>query len=150
MKLNKNNKTFLPQKSKFEQEKKWWLVDADGIVLGRLATRIADILRGKDKPSYTPFFDTGDFVVIINAEKVKVTGKKEEEKMYYRHSGYFGGIKETSLERMMATHPERVLLHAVKGMLPKNKLSSKILKKLKVYAGSEHKHKAQNPQVLSV
>lgn len=150
MKLNKNNKTFLPQKSKFEKEKKWWLVDADGIVLGRLATKIANILRGKDKPSYTPFFDTGDFVVIINAEKVKVTGKKEKEKMYYRHSGYFGGIKETSLERMMATHPERVVLYAVKGMLPKNKLSSKILKKLKVYGGSEHKHKAQNPQVLTV
>lgn len=148
MKLNKNNKTFLPQKS--EIGKKWWLVNADGIVLGRLATRLADILRGKDKPSFTPFFDTGDFVVVINAEKVKLTGSKDAQKKYYRHSGYMGGIKETSYERMMATHPERVLVHAVKGMLPKNKLNRKILKKLKVYAGSEHKHKAQDPQVLAV
>lgn len=148
MKLNKNNKTFLPQKS--EIDKKWWLVDADGIVLGRLATKIADILRGKDKPFFTPFFDTGDFVVVINAKKIKLTGKKEEQKKYYRHSGYMGGIKETSFTRIMATHPERVLVHAVKGMLPKNKLNRKILKKLKVYAGAEHKHKAQNPQALAV
>jgi large subunit ribosomal protein L13 len=148
MKLNKNNKTFLPQKS--EIDKKWWLVDADGIVLGRLATKVADVLRGKDKPSYVPFFDAGDFVVVINADKIKLTGNKEEQKKYYRHSGYMGGIKEISYERMMATHPERVLLQAVKGMLPKNKLNRKILKKLKVYAGSEHKHKAQNPQVMAV
>lgn len=150
MKLNKNNKTFLPQKSEIDKNKQWWLVDADGIVLGRLATRLADILRGKDKPSFTPFFDTGDFVVVINAEKVKLTGSKDAQKKYYRHSGYMGGIKETSYERMMATHPERVVVHAVKGMLPKNKLNRKILKKLKVYAGSEHKHKAQNPQTLAV
>lgn len=148
MKLNKNNKTFLPQKS--EIDRKWWLVDADGIVLGRLATKIADVLRGKDKPLFTPFFDTGDFVVVINAKKIKLTGRKEEQKKYYRHSGYFGGIKEISFERMMATHPERVIVHAVKGMLPKNKLNRKILKKLKVYAGSEHKHRAQKPQVLAV
>jgi len=148
MKLNKNNKTFLPQKS--EIDKKWWLVNADGIVLGRLATKVADVLRGKDKPFFTPFFDTGDFVVVINADKIKLTGRKEEQKKYYRHSGYMGGIKEISYERMMATHPERVVMHAVKGMLPKNKLSRKILKKLKVYAGSEHKHKAQNPQIMAV
>jgi large subunit ribosomal protein L13 len=148
MKLNKNNKTFLPQNS--ENDKKWWLVDADGIVLGRLATRIADVLRGKDKPFFTPFFDTGDFIVVINARKIRVTGRKEEQKKYYRHSGYMGGIKETTYERMMANYPERVLMHAVKGMLPKNKLNRKILKKLKVYGGSEHKHKAQNPQVLAV
>jgi len=148
MKLNKNNKTFLPQKS--EIDKKWWLVDADGLVLGRLATKVADVLRGKDKPFFTPFFDTGDFVVVINADKIKLTGRKEEQKKYYRHSGYMGGIKEISYERMKATHPERVVTHAVKGMLPKNKLNRKILKKLKVYAGSEHKHKAQNPQAMAV
>ncbi len=150
MKLNKNNKTFLPQKSEIDNNKKWWLVDADGIVLGRLATKVSDILRGKDKPYYTPFFDTGDFVVIINADKVRLTGRKTEQKMYYRHSGYMGGLKETSFKRMLDTHPERIILKAVQGMLPKNKLNRKILKKLKIYAGPEHKHKAQNPQALSI
>ncbi len=148
MKLNKNNKTFLPQKD--EIEKKWWLIDANGLVLGRLATKVADILRGKDKPTYTPFFDTGDFVIVVNAGKVKLTGKKEKQKVYYRHSGYLGGLKETSFERMMAAHPERVIVHAVRGMLPKNKLNRKILKKLKVYAGSEHKHMAQKPESLKI
>ncbi|MCK4763971.1 MAG: 50S ribosomal protein L13 [Candidatus Aminicenantes bacterium] len=148
MKLNKSNKTFLPQKSLIER--KWWLINADGKVLGRMATRIADVLRGKDKPQYTPFFDSGDFIVVVNAEKLKLTGSKETQKKYYRHSGYMGGMKETSYERMIATHPERVLLHAVKGMLPKNKLNRKILKKLKVYAGPEHKHKAQSPEILEI
>jgi large subunit ribosomal protein L13 len=148
MKLNKNNKTFLPQKA--ELKRKWWLVDAEGIVLGRLATRVADILRGKNKSHYTPFFDTGDFVIIINADKVRLTGKKEDQKVYYKHSGYMGGLKETSYQRVKTTHPERIVTHAVKGMLPKNKLNRKILKKLKVYAGSEHRHKAQKPEMLKV
>lgn len=148
MNLNKDNKTFVPQKEQIE--KKWWLIDADGIVLGRLATKVADIIRGKNKPAYTPFFDTGDFVIVINAEKLKVTGKKDEQKSYYRHSGYMGGIKETSFKRMLENHPERIIVHAVKGMLPKNKLNRKILKKLKVYAGSDHKHSAQQPEVLKI
>lgn len=148
MKLSKNNKTFVPQKNALE--KKWWLINAEGIVLGRLASRVANILRGKNKANYTPFFDTGDFVIVINADKVKLTGNKEEQKMYYRYSGYIGGIKEISYKHMLAKHPERILTHAVKGMLPKNRLNRKILKKLKVYAGAEHKHKAQKPETLKV
>jgi len=148
MKLNKNNKTFLPQKNAIE--KKWWLVDADGVVLGRLASQVANILRGKNRPHYTPFFDSGDFVIIVNADKVKLTGKKESQKVYYRHSGYMGGLKETSFKHAIATHPERVITHAVKGMLPKNRLNRKILTKLKVYAGSEHKHQAQKPEILKI
>ncbi|MDQ1355079.1 MAG: large subunit ribosomal protein [Acidobacteriota bacterium] len=148
MKLSKSNKTFVPQKDAIE--KKWWLINAEGVVLGRLASRVANILRGKNKASYTPFFDTGDFVIIINADKVKLTGKKEDQKMYYRYSGYFGGMKEISYKHMLAKHPDRILTEAVKGMLPKNKLNRKILKKLKVYAGTEHKHKAQKPETLSL
>jgi large subunit ribosomal protein L13 len=148
MKLNKSNKTFVPQKDKIE--KKWWLIDADGVVLGRLATKIATILRGKDKAIYTPFFDSGDFVIVINSKKVKLTGKKEEQKMYYKHSGYMGGLKETSYKHMMEKYPERIIKNAVKGMLPKNKLNRKILKKLKIYAGSEHKHIAQKPEALKI
>jgi len=148
MRLNKNNKTFLPQKEAIDR--KWWLVDADGIVLGRLASKVAKMLRGKDKPHFTPFYDTGDFVIIINAEKIKVTGKKDAQKFYYRHSGYMGGLKEKSYQRMKATHPERIITHAVRGMLPKNKLNRKILKKLKIYAGSEHKHQAQKPEVFTI
>lgn len=148
MKLSKSNKTFVPQKDAIV--KKWWLINAEGVVLGRLASRVANILRGKDKASYTPFFDTGDFVIVINAEKVKLTGKKEDQKMYYRHSGFVGGLKETSYKHMLEKHPDRILTQAVKGMLPKNKLNRKILKKLKVYAGTEHKHKAQKPETLKV
>lgn len=148
MKLNKSNKTFLPQKD--EIDKKWWLIDADGMVLGRLATKVADILRGKDKPIYTPFFDTGDFVIVVNAEKIKLTGKKDKQKVYYRHSGYPGGLKEISYEKMITTHPERIIKHAVSGMLPKNKLNRKILKKLKVYTGPEHKHIAQKPEAVKI
>ena len=148
MKLNNANKTFVPQKDKIER--KWWLVNAEDMILGRMATEVAKILRGRHKPTFTPFFDTGDFVVIINAEKIKLTGAKESQKMYYRHSGYMGGIKETQYERMLATHPERIIKHAVKGMLPKNKLNRKILKKLKIYAGSEHKHAAQKPEALKI
>ena len=148
MNLNLKNKTFISKKS--PDEKKWWLVDADGLVLGRLATRVASVLRGKNKPEYTPFFDNGDFVVIINADKIRLTGNKEDQKIYYRHSGFMGGIKETGYRRMMTTHPERIIRAAVRGMLPKNRLNRKILKKLKIYTGTEHKHKAQKPEVLSI
>lgn len=148
MKLNKTNKTFLPRIG--ANDKKWWLIDAEGVVLGRLATKVADILRGKNKPTYTPFADTGDFVIIVNADKVKLTGNKEEQKMYYRHSGYLGGLKEITYKRMIANHPDRVITHAVKGMLPKNKLNTHILKKLKVYAGADHNHAAQKPDSLKV
>jgi len=147
MKLNENNKTAIPKKD--DQDKKWLLIDAEGMILGRLATRIAGVLRGKDKPTYTPFFDNGDFVVVVNADKIKLSGNKEEQKVYYRHSGWMGGIKETSYQKMLATHPERILKAAVKGMLPKNKLNRKILKKLKIYSGTDHKHKAQQPETLT-
>ncbi len=148
MNLNLKNKTFVYKKS--PDERKWWLVDAEGIVLGRLATKVATVLRGKDKPAYTPFFDNGDFVVIINADKIKVTGNKEDQKIYYHHSGFMGGIKEVGYRRMMNTHPERIIRAAVRGMLPKNRLNRKILKKLKIYAGTDHKHEAQKPEVLSI
>ena len=147
MKLNENNKTAIPKKD--DQDKKWLQIDAECMILGRLATRIASILRGKDKPTYTPFFDNGDFVIVINADKIKLSGNKEEQKVYYRHSGWMGGIKETSYKKMMTDHPERILKAAVKGMLPKNKLNRKILKKLKIYSGTEHNHKAQQPETLT-
>jgi len=148
MKLNKSNVTYLPQKN--GMEKKWWLIDASDLVRGRLATRISDILRGKDHPYYTPFYDCGDHVVVINARKIRLTGSKEEQKLYFRHSGYRGGIKETSFRSMMATHPDRVVLNAVKGMLPKNRLASRLLTKLKVYADDKHGHAAQKPEVLTI
>ncbi len=148
MKLNKHNRTILPKID--EVERKWWLIDAHDVTLGKIATKIAQILRGKDKTAYTPFFDTGDFVIIINAEKIKVTGNKKTDKIYYRHSGYPGGIKETSFAHMLDKHPDRIIRQAVKGMLPKNRLNRKILKKLKIYAGSEHNHKAQKPEVRTV
>ncbi len=130
--------------------KKWYVVDASGRTLGRLATVVADTLRGKNKPIYTPNIDTGDFVVIVNADKVVVTGKKAEEKMYYRHSGYPGGIKSESYRHLFARKPEEVVRKAVKGMLPHNKLGAAQLKKLKIYAGAEHPHQAQHPEVLEL
>ena len=148
MKLNKSNVTYLPEKKGIER--KWWLVDASDMVLGRLATKITGILRGKDHAYYTPFFDCGDFVIVINAKKVKLTGGKEEQKLYYRHSQYRGGLKEISYQRMLATHPDRVILHAVKGMLPKNKLSYKLLTKLRVYPDDKHDHAAQKPELLKI
>jgi len=126
-------------------ERKWWLVDADGKVLGRLATELADVLRGKNKAIFTPHVDTGDFVVVINAEKVKLTGKKLTDKMYYRHSGYIGGLKTISAGDLLVKKPEAVIQHAVKGMLPKNRLGRSMIKKLKIYAGPEHPHEAQQP-----
>jgi len=133
-----------------EVERKWYVVDAEGHTLGRLATEIATILRGKNKAQYTPHVDTGDFVVVVNAEKVVVTGKKAEQKVYRRHSGYPGGMKETSYARMMERKPTEVLRKAVHGMMPKTRLARQQLKKLKIYAGPEHPHAAQDPQNLEV
>lgn len=131
-------------------ERRWYVVDASGKTLGRLASEVAKVLRGKNKPVYTPFIDTGDYVIIVNAEKVVVTGKKAEQKTYVHHTGYVGGLKEISYKRMMETKPEEILKHAVKGMLPKNTLGRKMFKKLHVYAGSEHEHAAQKPEVLEL
>jgi large subunit ribosomal protein L13 len=133
-----------------EVERKWYVVDAEGQTLGRLATEIATILRGKNKPQYTPHVDTGDFVVVVNAEKVVVTGRKAEQKVYRRHSGYPGGLKVTSYEQMMERRPTEILRRAVKGMMPKNRLARQQLRKLKIYAGPEHPHAAQNPQPYEV
>lgn len=126
-------------------ERKWYVIDAAGWRVGRLATHIASILRGKHKPEFTPHIDTGDFVVVINADKVEFSGKKLQNKMYYRHSGYPGGLKETTASDMLERHPERVLYYAVRGMLPHNTLGRQQLKKFKVYAGPEHPHEAQQP-----
>lgn len=131
-----------------EIERKWFVVDATDKTLGRFASEIASILRGKKKPIYTPFIDTGDFVIIVNAEKIKVTGKKMDQKLYRKHTDYVGGFKETTLKVMMDKKPEEVIYHAVKGMLPKNALGRKMLKKLFVYAGENHNHEAQKPEVL--
>ena len=133
-----------------EIEQAWRLVDADGQILGRLATEIADTLRGKNKPAYTPHVDTGDFVIVVNAEKVRVTGKKLEQKIYYRHSGYPCGLRERTLAEQLARRPEEVIRKAVKGMLPKNKLAAAQLRKLKVYAGPDHPHAAQQPAPLEI
>ena len=133
-----------------EVERTWFVFDADGQVLGRAASRIAGILRGKHKPIYTPHVDTGDFVVVINADKVKLTGRKTQQKMYYHHSGYFGGIKEISAEKLLDKRPEDLIRIAVKGMLPKNTLGKNMFRKLKVYAGDAHPHAAQRPVPLDL
>ena len=130
-------------------ERKWYVVDATGYTLGRLASEVAKILRGKNKPIFTPFIDTGDYVIITNADKIKVTGKKLEQKVYYRHSDYVGGMKETTLKEMLNKKPGRVIELAVKGMLPKGPLGREMYKKLFVYAGPDHKHAAQKPEVLT-
>ncbi len=131
-------------------EQAWWVVDVEGKTLGRVATQIATILRGKHKPIYTPNVDTGDYVVVINAGKIHATGKKLDQKIYYRHSGYPGGLKERTLREQLDRFPDRPITAAVKGMLPKSKLGRAMLKKLKVYSGSEHPHAAQKPQILEV
>ena len=128
----------------------WYIVDADNQILGRLASRVAQILRGKNKPYFTPHMDMGDFVVIINAEKVKVTGNKEANKTYFRHSGYPGGITEVNLKNVRQQHPEKIITNAVKGMLPHNRLGRKLLKHLKIYATEVHPHTAQQPQVITL
>ena len=139
-------KTYSAKASDIEQ--RWYVVDADGQTLGRLATRIADTLRGKGKPEYTPHIDSGDFVVVVNAEKIVVTGKKLDEKMYYRHSGYPGGLRARSLRDQLDRRPTEVLRAAVKGMLPRNRLARRQITKLKIYAGPEHPHAAQSPEPL--
>ncbi len=128
----------------------WFLVDATDKTLGRLSTEIARRLRGKHKPEYKPHVDTGDYIVVVNAEKVKVTGNKEQDKMYHHHTGYIGNLKSVNLSKLRATHPERILETAVKGMLPKNPLGRAMFKKLKVYAGENHNHSAQQPQILDI
>jgi large subunit ribosomal protein L13 len=133
-----------------EIERQWYVVDAQGKTLGRLATEVARILRGKHKPTFSPHLDVGDHVIIINAEKIKVTGKKLDTKRYYRYSGYLGGLTSIVLRDQLETHPERVLIHAIRGMLPKSRLGRAMLKKLKVYAGSKHPHAAQKPQPLDL
>jgi len=133
-----------------EVERKWYIVDATGQTLGRMATQIATILRGKHKPMYTPHVDCGDYVIVINAERVHVTGNKLEDKMYYHHSGYPGGLRQTPLKTMLVKHPDQVISEAVRRMLPKNNLSRHMLKKLKVYAGPDHPHEAQQPEPLEI
>jgi large subunit ribosomal protein L13 len=133
---------------KGELEARWYVVDAEGETLGRLATRIADTLRGKKKPTYTPHVDSGDFVVVVNAEKVSVTGKKLDDKIYYRHSGYPGGLRQRTLREQLDRQPTEVIRSAVKGMLPRNKLARRQIVKLKIYAGPKHPHEAQNPEAL--
>lgn len=133
-----------------EVQRNWYLVDARGKVLGRLASEVATVLRGKRKPQFTPHVDTGDFVIVVNAEKVRLTGKKLKQKVYYRASGYPGGLKATTADAMLKKHPERVIQHAVRGMLPKSKLGDVLYRKLKVYAGGNHPHQAQKPVPLEM
>lgn len=131
-------------------ERKWYVVDAEGKTLGRLASEVANVLRGKKKPIYTPHFDTGDYVIVVNVEKIKTTGKKLDQKIYYHHSDYVGGMRETTLKEMMQKKPEYVFKHAVKGMLPKGPLGRQMIKKLHVYVGPDHKHEAQKPEILDI
>ena len=131
-------------------DRKWYVVDATGCTLGRLASEVAKVLRGKNKPIFTPHMDCGDYVIIVNADKIKVTGKKLDQKIYYRHSDYVGGMKETTLKELLAKKPEDVIKFAVKGMLPKGPLGRQMIKKLHVYAGPEHNHAAQKPEVLEI
>lgn len=131
-------------------EKKWYIVDASEMILGRLSTVVATILQGKNKSKYTPHIDTGDYVIVVNAQKINVTGKKESQKIYRHHSGYIGGLKEITLERLREKHPERIIEKAVWGMMPKGRLGRAMIKKLKVYAGEKHPHEAQKPEVLEL
>jgi large subunit ribosomal protein L13 len=131
-----------------EVERKWYILDAEGKTLGRLATEAASILRGKRKPIFTPHVDTGDYVIVVNAEKIGVTGKKRKEKIYKRHTGYPGGLREVTFEKLQEKHPEEIIRHAIKGMMPNGKLGRQMFKKLKIYVGPEHEHAAQKPEVL--
>jgi len=141
-------KTYVTKEEDVQRD--WYVVDASGQTLGRLAARVASVLRGKHKPVYSPSVDAGDFVIVVNAEKVQVTGRKLDQKMYYRHSGYPGGLKEITLRNLLQQHPTRVIEHAVRGMLPKNRLGRQVFRHLKVYAGSEHPHEAQQPKALEL
>jgi large subunit ribosomal protein L13 len=142
--------TYVPSGKNLEAQRRWFLIDAEGKTLGRLASKAATLLMGKNKPSYTPFLDVGDHVVIINAEKVVLTGNKLNSKLYRHHTGWPGGLKETSAAKLMQRYPERILESAIKGMLPKNKLGKKMGKKLKVYAGTDHPHRAQQPTPFEI
>ena len=141
-------KTFMPKAA--DITRKWYVVDAEGLALGRVASQVANILRGKNKPIYTPHVDTGDYVIIVNAAKVILTGKKLDQKIYYKHSGYVGGLKETKYRKLLAEKPEEALRHAVVGMLPKGPLGRQMAKKMKIYAGAEHEHAAQQPEKLDL
>lgn len=141
-------KTHLPKMD--VQKRAWHVIDADGLVLGRLAAKIANVLRGKDKPIFTPHLDAGDFVVVVNAEKVRLTGNKNEQKIYSSYSGWRGGQRRRTVKDLRAKHPERIITHAVKGMIPKNRLGKRLLTKLKVYAGAKHPHAAQGPSPLTL
>ena len=141
-------KTYMPGAKTIER--KWYVVDAEGKTLGRLAAQVATVLRGKHKPIYTPYLDTGDYVIVVNADKIVVTGKKLEEKIYWHHTGWIGGQKKVTLKRLLQTHPERVVEHAVKGMLPKGPLGREMYRKLHVYAAPEHPHAAQKPEALEI
>ncbi|MBR1900130.1 MAG: 50S ribosomal protein L13 [Lachnospiraceae bacterium] len=141
-------KTYMPSAKSIDR--KWYVVDAEGQTLGRLATVVAATLRGKNKPTFTPFLDTGDYVIVVNADKITVTGKKLDQKTYFSHSKYIGGVKETTLREMLAKKPERVIEHAIIGMLPKGPLGRQMAKKLFVYAGAEHNHQAQKPETLTI
>lgn len=143
-----NNSTYMPNPN--QVERKWYVIDAEGKTLGRLASEVASILRGKKKPIFTPNADCGDYVIVVNAEKIKVTGKKLDQKVYYRHSDYVGGLKSATLREMLQRHPERVIEMSVKGMLPKGPLGREMYKKLFVYAGPEHKHEAQKPEAYEI
>ncbi len=141
-------KTFVTRKEDVQRD--WFVVDATGQTLGRLATRVARMLRGKHKPTYSPSIDTGDYVIVVNAEKIHVTGRKLDQKVYYRYTGYPGGLREITLRDQLQKHPTRVVEHAVRGMLPKNRLGRQMIKKLKVYAGPDHPHEAQQPESLEL
>ena len=141
-------RTYVPKADDIRRD--WYVVDATGQTLGRLATRIATVLRGKHKPVFTPSTDIGDFVIVVNADKIELTGRKRQQKIYYHHSGYMGGLRAVPFERMLATHPERIIRFAVEGMLPHNRMGRAMLRKLKVYAGPEHPHQAQNPKPLDL
>ena len=141
-------KTFMPKAA--DITRKWYVVDAEGLALGRVASQVANILRGKNKPIYTPNVDTGDYVIVINCDKVILTGKKLDQKIYYKHSGYVGGLKETKYRKLLAEKPEVAMRHAVVGMLPKGPLGRQMAKKLKIYAGAEHEHAAQQPEKLEL
>jgi large subunit ribosomal protein L13 len=143
-----NNKTFMAKEN--EVDKRWYVVDAAGLVVGRLATELADRLRGKHKPIFTPYNDTGDFIVVVNADKVRFTGRKLEQKLYTRYTGFIGGLRQATAKSVLASKPREIIMHAVKGMLPKNSLGRRQLKKLKVYAGPEHPHSAQKPERLEI
>ncbi len=142
--------TYIATAQDIKAERKWYVIDADGVVLGRLASQVANILRGKNKPIYTPNMDTGDYVIIVNSDKVRMTGKKLDQKIYYHHSGYAGGLKETKYRRLLETKSDFAIRHAIVGMLPKGPLGRQMAKKLYIYKGAEHKQQAQQPQVLTL